>query len=118
MICGQRRFPVEAARVMAWMRNAEGGGGQIAEVRYTVETTAEWETVWVVEWRDPAGAVVRKASVRYRGRGPGEWSAVVSRSVETTGGTRLGRRRRAPGAMRRPRFGRARKRRGFHGWRE
>ena len=60
----QRRFPVEAARVLAWNRNLDGAG--IADVDFRLETTAEHETVWSIEWRDSAHRVLRKATVRYR----------------------------------------------------
>ncbi len=59
----QRRFPVEAARVLAWLRNA--GGAKIAEVTYRVETTAKHETVWTVAWLDAGQAVLRTTTVRY-----------------------------------------------------
>lgn len=58
----QRRFPVEAARVLAWIRNAEGA--HIADVTYRVETRAS-ETAWSIEWRDKAQVVMRKANVNY-----------------------------------------------------
>ena len=61
---GQRRFPVEAARVLAWNRNLDGAG--IADVNFRLEKTPERESVWSIEWRDATGSVLRKATVKYR----------------------------------------------------
>ncbi|MEA3213381.1 MAG: hypothetical protein QOE70_6438 [Chthoniobacter sp.] len=56
----QRRFPVEAARVLAWIRN--GGKPGIVEVTYYVETSLAGETLWSFEW---AGKPGREVTVRY-----------------------------------------------------
>ncbi|HEV7403033.1 MAG TPA: hypothetical protein VGO11_08915 [Chthoniobacteraceae bacterium] len=69
----QRRFPVEAARVLAWQR--KGTDPQITDVKYRVETDQAGQTVWFIEWRKKAGAS-RKATVRYPEsalRGGAEW---------------------------------------------
>ena len=59
----QRTFPVEAARVLAWLRNADGG--EIAEVTFKIETTPERETVWTIQWLDAAKKSLREKIVRY-----------------------------------------------------
>jgi len=59
----QRTFPVEAARVLAWLQNATGA--QIAEITYAVETTPERVTVWQIHWRDGAGKSLRSRELRY-----------------------------------------------------
>lgn len=69
----QRRFPVEAARVLAWIH--DGGRPGIAEVTYHAETSAAGETVWSFAWSTP-GKPSRKATVRYAEaslRGGAEW---------------------------------------------
>jgi thiol-disulfide isomerase/thioredoxin len=60
----QRMFPVEAARVLAWLRAANGQPA-IAEVTYEVSTTPTHETVWKIRWLDAAKKPVREKEVRY-----------------------------------------------------
>ncbi|HEV7406506.1 MAG TPA: hypothetical protein VGO11_26380, partial [Chthoniobacteraceae bacterium] len=59
----QRRFPVEAARVLAWLHQGEPA---IVEITYQVQTDSNGETVWKLEWKPaaPAGRA-RTAAVRY-----------------------------------------------------
>jgi thiol-disulfide isomerase/thioredoxin len=59
----QRVFPVEAARVLAWVQNKAGAA--IASVDYTLETTADHESVWKLRWLDATGKVLREKIVRY-----------------------------------------------------
>jgi peroxiredoxin len=61
-IC-QRTFPVEAARVLAWIQNS--GGGKIAEITYAVETNADGAITWRIAWRGPDGALLREATATY-----------------------------------------------------
>src|SRR4051794_33945371 len=58
----QRRFPVEAARVLAWLRNSQGS--HITEITYEVETSKAGQIVWSFEWKE-GGAGGRKATVSY-----------------------------------------------------
>jgi hypothetical protein len=59
----QRTFPVEAARVLAWMQNR--AGGSIAEITYAVETSVDGATTWRVVWRGADGASLREATATY-----------------------------------------------------
>jgi len=59
----QRTFAVEAARVLAWQQNLDGG--KIAEVKFEVQTTPERETIWSLRWLDAAGKSLREKTVRY-----------------------------------------------------
>jgi hypothetical protein len=60
----QRRFPVEVARVLAFMW--QGQSAEIAEVTWSVHTDAKAQTLWNLAWRpsDPRGKVV-PFTVRY-----------------------------------------------------
>jgi len=60
----QRTFPVEAARVLAWVRNQAAPAKPIDGVDFKFETTAERESVWTLTW-SAAGQVVREKTVRY-----------------------------------------------------
>jgi thiol-disulfide isomerase/thioredoxin len=60
----QRTFPVEAARVLAWHR-AANGEASIAEITYEVSITPARETVWKIRWLDAAKKPVREKEVRY-----------------------------------------------------
>jgi thiol-disulfide isomerase/thioredoxin len=57
----QQVFPMEAARVIAWVRNL--GGEKIADVTTAVERADAGGTAWKVTWRDAAGKVLREKSV-------------------------------------------------------
>jgi hypothetical protein len=59
----QRRFPVEAARVLAWIKNGEKP--LVSEVVYKVSLDPARQVVWLIEWRGKGTAVVRKATLRY-----------------------------------------------------
>jgi thiol-disulfide isomerase/thioredoxin len=61
----QRLFPVEAARVLAWHRGANGQTPAVAEITYEVSTTAEREAVWKIRWLDEAKKPIREKEVRY-----------------------------------------------------
>lgn len=58
----QRRFPVEAARVLAWLQNQQQAG--VTEIAYEVKTSGAPEIVWSFEWKRTDGPS-RKAIVRY-----------------------------------------------------
>jgi len=58
----QRRFPVEAARVLAWLQNQQQAG--VTEITYEVKTSGATEVVWSFEWKKAKGPS-RKAVVRY-----------------------------------------------------
>jgi hypothetical protein len=60
---GQRTFPVEAARVLAWQRGAKSG--RIASIDYRVETRLDRQTVWTILWLDGGGKPLRERTVRY-----------------------------------------------------
>ena len=60
----QRTFPVEAARVLAWHRGANGQP-PLAEVTYEVSITPARETVWKIQWLDASKKTVREREVRY-----------------------------------------------------
>ncbi len=78
----QRRFPVEAARVLAWIKNGEKP--QVSEVVYKVGVDPTRQIVWSIEWRGQGTAVVRKATVRYPVealRGGAEWYRSVWRQL-------------------------------------
>jgi thiol-disulfide isomerase/thioredoxin len=60
----QRVFPVEAARILAWQR-AANGQPPIAEVVYEVSITPGRETIWKIRWLDAAKKSMREKEVRY-----------------------------------------------------
>ncbi|HEV7867336.1 MAG TPA: hypothetical protein VGO90_06620, partial [Chthoniobacteraceae bacterium] len=59
----QRVFPIEAARVLAWQRNADGA--QIAEVTGQFTVMANRDMQWRIRWLDAAKASLREKTVRY-----------------------------------------------------
>jgi thiol-disulfide isomerase/thioredoxin len=61
----QREFPVEAARVLAWHRAANGQQPAVAEVKYELSLTPARETVWKIQWLDATKKTVREKEVRY-----------------------------------------------------
>jgi thiol-disulfide isomerase/thioredoxin len=60
----QRTFPVEAARVLAWYRAANGQPA-MAEVTYEVSISPERNTTWKIRWLDAAKKPLREKEVRY-----------------------------------------------------
>ena len=54
----QRVFPVEAARVLAWLRNIDGV--KFAEITFTMKSPG---TAWQIQWRDASGKVLRERAV-------------------------------------------------------
>jgi thiol-disulfide isomerase/thioredoxin len=75
----QRTFPVEAARVLAWLR-AANGQPPMAEVTYEVSISPARETVWKIRWLDAAKKPLREKEVRYAetqlGAGPDYYRGV------------------------------------------
>src|SRR6478735_8075294 len=57
----QQVFPLEAARVLAWMRNT--GDAKIADVAATLERSDATGASWKVAWRDSAGKPIRERHV-------------------------------------------------------
>ncbi|HEV7404225.1 MAG TPA: hypothetical protein VGO11_14890 [Chthoniobacteraceae bacterium] len=58
----QRRFPVEAARVPAWLQDQQQAG--VTEITCEVKTSGAPEIVWSFEWKKADGPS-RKAVDRY-----------------------------------------------------
>lgn len=80
----QRFFPVEAARVLAWDRNANHDA-HIAEVTYQLENTPQHESVWSISWLGADKAVLRQATIRYPENalvGGADWYHSVWRQLE------------------------------------
>lgn len=56
----QRVFPVEAARVLAWI----GGPTNLSQIAYSI-TNRSGETVWDLRWQDSAGKAIKSATIAY-----------------------------------------------------
>jgi hypothetical protein len=59
----QRFFPVEAARVLAWLERQSGG--VVAEVAYDLRRTGGGINEWQIRWLNADRKEVRAATVRY-----------------------------------------------------
>lgn len=59
----QRVYPVEAARVLAWLRVQKGE--DLGEIDYDAATDTNETTHWTIRWHNGAGTVVRERQIEY-----------------------------------------------------